>query len=99
MIMRIYQEADYAAMSRRAANLIAAEVIRKPNCVLGLATGSTPVGAYKQLAVWNQQGDLSFKEVQSVNLDEYKGLAPSHDQSYRYFMQTNLFDHIDIDIA
>ena len=61
MIMRIYQEADYAAMSRRAANLIAAEVIRKPNCVLGLATGSTPVGAYKQLAVWNQQGDLSFK--------------------------------------
>ena len=97
--MRIYQEADYAAMSRRAANLIAAEVIRKPNCVLGLATGSTPVGAYKQLAVWNQQGDLSFKEVQSVNLDEYKGLAPSHDQSYRYFMQTNLFDHIDIDIA
>ena len=99
MIMRIYQDADYAAMSRRAANLIAAEVIRKPNCVLGLATGSTPVGAYKQLAVWNQQGDLSFKEVQSVNLDEYKGLAPSHDQSYRYFMQTNLFDHIDIDIA
>ena len=97
--MRIYQDADYAAMSRRAANLIAAEVIRKPNCVLGLATGSTPVGAYKQLAVWNQQGDLSFKEVQSVNLDEYKGLAPSHDQSYRYFMQTNLFDHIDIDIA
>ena len=97
--MRIYQEADYAAMSRRAANLIAAEVIRKPNCVLGLATGSTPVGAYKQLAVWNQQGDLSFKEVQSVNLDEYKGLAPTHDQSYRYFMQTNLFDHIDIDVA
>ena len=97
--MRIYQEADYAAMSRRAANLIAAEVIRKPNCVLGLATGSTPVGAYKQLAVWNQQGDLSFKEVQSVNLDEYKGLAPTHDQSYRYFMQTNFFDHIDIDVA
>lgn len=96
--MRIYQEEDYAAMSRRAAHIIAAEVIRKPNCVLGLATGSTPVGAYQQLTEWNQRGDLSFKEVRTVNLDEYKGLAPAHDQSYRYFMQTNLFDHIDIDV-
>lgn len=95
---RIYQETDYAAMSRRAAHLIAAEVIRNPACVLGLATGSTPVGTYQQLAAWNQQGDLSFKEVRTVNLDEYKGLAPTHDQSYRYFMNTNLFDHIDIDL-
>ena len=95
--MRIYQEADYEAMSRRAANLISAEVIRNPACVLGLATGSTPIGTYKQLAVWNQRGDFSFKEVQTVNLDEYKGLAPTHDQSYRYFMQANFFDHIDID--
>ena len=97
-MIRIYQEADYAAMSRRAANIIAAEVIRKPDCVLGLATGSTPVGAYQRLVEMNQQGDLSFQEVQTVNLDEYKGLAPTHDQSYRYFMQTNLFDHIDIDV-
>ena len=97
--MRIYQEADYEAMSRRAANLISAEVIRRPDCVLGLATGSTPIGTYKQLTVWNQRGDFSFKEVRTVNLDEYKGLAPTHDQSYRYFMQTNLFDHIDIDVA
>ena len=97
--MRIYQEADYAGMSRRAANLISAEVIRRPDCVLGLATGSTPVGTYQQLAVWNQRGDFSFKEVRTVNLDEYKGLAPTHDQSYRYFMQANLFDHIDIDVA
>ena len=96
--MRIYREADYAAVSRRAANIISAEVIRKPDCVLGLATGSTPVGAYQQLAAWNKKGDLSFKEVQTVNLDEYKGLAPTHDQSYRYFMQTNLFDHIDINV-
>lgn len=96
--MRIYQEEDYEAMSRRAAQIIAAEVIRKPNCVLGLATGSTPVGAYEQLAEMNRRGDLSFKEVRTVNLDEYKGLAPTHDQSYRYFMQTNLFDHIDIDV-
>ena len=95
-MLRIYQEADYAAMSRRAAHVIAAEVIRRPNCVLGLATGSTPVGTYQQLTAWNQQGDLSFREVRTVNLDEYKGLAPTHDQSYRYFMQTNLFDHIDI---
>ena len=81
--MRIYQESDYEAMSRRAANLISAEVIRNPACVLGLATGSTPVGTYKQLAVWSQKGDFSFKEVTTVNLDEYKGLAPTHDQSYR----------------
>ncbi len=94
--MRIYMEADYDAMSRRAANLISAEVIRKPDCVLGLATGSTPVGTYKQLVAWHQRGDFSFKEVRSVNLDEYRGLAPTHDQSYRYFMQTNFFDHIDI---
>ena len=94
--MRIYLEADYAAMSRRAANLIAAEVIRRPNCVLGLATGSTPIGTYENLIVRNRAGDLSFREVRTVNLDEYKGLAPTHDQSYRYFMQTNLFDHVDI---
>lgn len=97
--MRIYCEKDYDAMSRRAANIMAAEVIRKPDCVLGLATGSTPVGAYKQLAVMCRQGDVSFKEVRTVNLDEYKGLAPTHDQSYRYFMNNNLFDHVDIDPA
>ena len=94
--MRIYCEKDYDAMSRRAANLISAEVIRRPDCVLGLATGSTPVGTYKQLVTWHQRGDFSFKEVRSVNLDEYKGLAPDHDQSYRYFMQSHFFDHIDI---
>ena len=67
--MRIYCEKDYEAMSRRAANLISAEVIRRPDCVLGLATGSTPVGTYKQLVAWHQRGDFSFKEVRSVNLD------------------------------
>ena len=94
--MRIYREKDYNAMSRRAAAVIAAQVVSKPDCVLGLATGSTPIGAYKQLIEWHKQGDLSFSEVRSVNLDEYFGLAPTHDQSYRYFMQTNLFDHVDI---
>ena len=94
--MKIYQEKDYGALSLRAANLISAEVIRKPDCVLGLATGSTPVGTYRQLSAWNQKGDFSFKDVRTVNLDEYLGLPPTHDQSYRYFMQENLFDKIDI---
>ena len=94
--MRIYACADYRAMSRRAASIIAAQVVLKPDCVLGLATGSTPVGAYEQLVKWYQQGDLSFAQTRSVNLDEYLGLAPTHEQSYRYFMQQNLFNHIDI---
>ena len=94
--MRIYQAETYQAMSRRAANIISAQVIYKPDCVLGLATGGTPVGTYQQLVEWFQKGDLSFAEVRSVNLDEYLGLSPHHEQSYRYFMQTNLFDHIDI---
>ena len=94
--MRIYECADYRAMSRRAANIISAQVIYKPNCVLGLATGGTPVGLYKQLVDWYKKGDLSFAETRSVNLDEYLGLSPHHEQSYRYFMQVNLFDHIDI---
>ena len=94
--MRIYREKDYEARSRRAAHVIAAEVIRRPDCVLGLATGSTPIGTYQQLTAWNQAGEFSFREVRTVNLDEYKGLAPDHDQSYRYFMQHNLFDHVDV---
>jgi len=98
-MIRIYQEADYAAMSLRAAHIIAAEIYKNPACVLGLATGSTPVGTYQKLAEWVKSGELSFKEVQTVNLDEYKGLAPTHDQSYRYFMNDNLFDHVDIDKA
>ena len=97
--MRIIACPDYNAMSRQAANVIAAQVIMKPDCVLGLATGSTPVGTYQQLAKWQQQGDLTFKDVRTVNLDEYRGLPGTHDQSYRYFMNTNLFDHIDIDKA
>ena len=94
--MRIYQAENYKAMSRRAANIISAQVIYKPNCVLGLATGGTPVGLYQQLVEWYKKGDLSFAETRSVNLDEYLGLSPHHEQSYRYFMQKNLFDHIDI---
>ena len=95
--MKIYLEKDYAAMSRRAANIIAAEIHKNPACVLGLATGSTPVGTYQQLIEMNKAGDISFKEVTTVNLDEYKGLSGDHDQSYRYFMNDNLFNHVDID--
>ena len=91
--MRFISCADYTAMSRQAANLISAQVIVKPNC------GSTPIGTYKQLIEWYNKGDLSFANVRSVNLDEYKGLSGDHDQSYRYFMQNNLFNHVDIDVA
>ena len=94
--MRIYREKDYEAMSLRAAQVMAAEIIHRPNCVLGLATGSTPIGMYKRLIELNKEGKLSFKEVRTVNLDEYKGLSPEHDQGYRYFMQKQLFDHVDI---
>ena len=94
--MRIYCAEDYQGMSRRVANIIAAQLVAKPACVLGLATGSTPVGAYQRLAELCGAGDISFAEATTVNLDEYKGLAPTHDQSYRYFMQHNLFDHVDV---
>mgnify|MGYP000805570432 CR=1 FL=1 len=94
--MKIIRAKDYKDMSRKAANIISAQVIMKPNCVLGLATGGTPVGAYAQLVDWYNKGDLDFSEVTTVNLDEYKGLAPDHPQSYRRFMQENLFDHISI---
>ena len=94
--MKIYAADDYQKMSRQAANILSAHVILKPDCVLGLATGSTPIGMYKQLVDWYNKGDLDFSQVKSVNLDEYVGLAPTHDQSYRYFMQTNLFDHVNI---
>ena len=94
--MRIYAAKDYNDMSRKAANLISAQVIMKPDAVLGLATGSTPVGAYEQLREWHDKGDLDFSAIRSVNLDEYKGLSGEHDQSYRYFMNHNLFDHVNI---
>lgn len=94
--MKIYVTEDYQAMSRKAANILSAQVILNPSSVLGLATGSTPVGMYKQLIAWYKKDDVDFSQVRTVNLDEYVGLAPSHDQSYRYFMQTNFFDHINI---
>lgn len=95
--MRVYCAADYNHASRVAANIISAQVIMKPDCVLGLATGSTPIGTYEQLIKWYEKGDLDFSAVHSINLDEYRGLKPDNDQSYRYFMNTHLFDSINID--
>ena len=97
--MRFIVTKDYNDMSRKAANNISAQIITKPNCVLGLATGSTPVGTYKQLVEWYNKGDLDFSEVSTVNLDEYKGLDHDNDQSYYYFMMNNLFKHVNIDLS
>lgn len=97
MKMKVIKTKDYEQMSRVAANILSAQVIMKPKCVLGLATGSTPIGTYDQLIKWYEKGDIDFSEVTTINLDEYKGLSPENDQSYRYFMNTHLFDHINID--
>ena len=94
--MQIYRAKDYEDMSRKAANIIASQVVLKPDCVLGLATGSTPIGAYKNLVEKYEQGDLDFSQVTTVNLDEYKGLPRENDQSYYYFMHDNLFDHVNV---
>ena len=97
--MRLICAKDYADVSRKAANIIAAQVHLKPNCVLGLATGSSPVGTYKELIAKYENGELDFSQVKTVNLDEYVGLSKDHDQSYAYFMRHNLFDHVNIDQA
>jgi glucosamine-6-phosphate deaminase len=94
--MIICKAKDYKDLSRKTANIISAQVIMKPDCVLGLATGSSPIGTYKQLIEWYEKGDLDFSHVSSINLDEYKGLNPKNEQSYRYFMNTNFFNHINI---
>lgn len=95
--MKLIEAADYAGMSRKAANIISAQVILGPRSVLGLATGSTPLGIYSQLIEWYRKGDIDFSEVRTVNLDEYCGLSPDNEQSYHYFMHHNFFDSINID--
>ena len=97
--MKLYRAKDYNDMSRKAANIISAQIIMKPSCVLGLATGSSPIGTYKQLIEWYNKGDLDFTQVKTANLDEYKGLTRDNDQSYYYFMRENLFRHVNIDEA
>ena len=95
--MKVIVAENYAEASKIAADLIEKVVREKPDCVLGLATGSSPVGMYQELARRCAEEGLDFSEVHSVNLDEYVGLEGTHDQSYRYFMNDNLFDHINID--
>ncbi len=95
-MIRLIRTQTYEDMSRQAANLLASQVLVKPDCVLGLATGSTPVGAYRQLVARYEAGDLDFSHVTSVNLDEYCGISIENQQSYWAFMHENLFDHINM---
>lgn len=97
--MKVLKASNYDDMSRKVANIISAQVILKPDARLGLATGTTPIGAYKQLINWYEKGDIDFSEVSTYNLDEYRGLGKDDPQSYRYFMDHTFFDHINIDKA
>ena len=97
--MNVVVTDNYDEMSKAAAAVIADQLKAKPDSVLGLATGTTPIGLYAELVKACDAGEISFAQAQSFNLDEYRGLPGTHDQSYRYFMQQNLFDHVDIDVA
>lgn len=94
--MKIYRTENYEEMSRKAANIISAQIILKPDSVLGLATGSTPIGIYNQLVKWYEKGDLDFSQVTTVNLDEYKELSGEDEQSYHFFMNRHLFGRVNI---
>ena len=94
--MTIIEAKNYEDLSIKAATVIAAQILKKPNSVLGLATGSSPVGTYQELVKMNKSGIIDFSEVKTVNLDEYIGLPPTDENSYYYFMKDNLFDHINI---
>ena len=97
--MKLIYAKDYNDLSRKAANIIAAQMIMKPDSVLGLATGSSPVGTYKELIAKYQAGDIDFSQIKTANLDEYRGLTKDNDQSYAYFMYDNLFKDVNIDMA
>ena len=96
--MRIIEAQDYKDMSRKAANIISAQMILKPESVIGLATGSTPIGVYDQLTEWYKKGDLDFSKIHTVNLDEYKGIDAENKQSYHYFMNQHLFSRVNIEL-
>lgn len=97
--MNVIIAKDYLDLSRKSAEIVKNTILSKDKVTLGLATGSTPVGMYNELAQMVSRGEVSFKNVTSVNLDEYYPISPSNDQSYRYFMNENLFSHVDIDIS
>lgn len=94
--MKILVVKNYDEMSKVAAKELAEVISKKPEATLGLATGGTPVGMYKELIDMHKNGELDFSKVTTVNLDEYVGLSGEHDQSYRYFMDSNLFNHVNI---
>lgn len=94
--MRIYRVKDYDGMSRKAASVLAAQIVAEPESVLGLATGSTPEGTYRYLRTWYEEGTLDFAGIRTVNLDEYRGIRRDSEQSYYYFMKEKLFDHVNI---
>lgn len=96
--MKVIVTNDYHEMSKVAAEIVSHVVLDNPNAVLGLATGSSPIGLYNNLIEMYEAGLLSFANVSTVNLDEYVGLDRDHPQSYAYFMRNILFDHIDIDL-
>ncbi len=95
--MLVYIKNDYDEMSKAGAQIVAGLIRKKPNCVLGFATGGTPLGLYKELIRLHRHEGLDFSKVTTFNLDEYVGLPPEHDQSYHYFMWENLFKHINVD--
>ena len=97
--MRIYKEKNYEEASIRAAQMVADQIKFKNDSVLGLATGTTPIGMYKTLVEKYKEGEITFKDVRTVNLDEYKGLTDEDKNSYHYFMKENLFSKVDIDLA
>lgn len=97
--MKVIVVKDYEEMSLKAFEVMSEVVKNKPDAVLGLATGSTPIGLYKNMIKDHKENGTSYKQIKTVNLDEYAGLDYSSDQSYVYFMRSNLFDHIDIDLA
>ena len=95
--MKVLVYKDYKEMSVEGAKIVAEVMTKKPNAILGLATGSTPVGMYQELISLNKAGKIDFKDITTVNLDEYYPIEPTNDQSYRYFMNDNLFNHVNID--
>lgn len=97
--MRVIIKKDYEEMSKRAAEIIAEQIREKPNCVLGLATGSTPLGTYKELIRMHKEEGLDFSQVITFNLDEYYPISAAHPQSYHYYMYKNLFDEVNIEPA
>lgn len=96
--MKFIKVKSYEELSKKAAGIIAAQIISNEKSVLGLATGSSPLGTYAKLAEYSKNGDIDFTNVKTVNLDEYVGLDATNDQSYRYFMNKNFFENINIDI-